>query len=82
MGIRDAVVGVVKEWANLQRTPGPDEALQALWAEGDPAGSLPDAAQDLANRIDNAFGTDLQGSDINPPGSIKTVDDLVKAVTQ
>src|SRR5712692_6885670 len=81
-GVRDAVVGIVMQWANLQTTPGAAEVLQALWAHGNPLRPWQDGAQELASRINDAFGTNLQGSDINPPGSIKTADDLVMAVTQ
>jgi hypothetical protein len=80
--IETIAVETVKQWANLQTTPGPNDVLQALWTEGNPFSPWPEAAQDLASRTNSAFGADLQGSDINPPGSIKTVGDLVKAVTQ
>ena len=81
LGVRDTVVQIVRSWANMPTNPRGTDILQALWAAGNPAGPFPDAAQDLASRINNAFGTHLLGSDINPPGSIKTVDDLVSAVT-
>jgi hypothetical protein len=80
-GVRDRVVQIVKSWAKMQTNPVGTDVLQVLWAASHPSGPFSDAAQDLATQINNAFGTHLLGSDINPPGSIKTVDDLVSAVT-
>src|ERR1700719_4712472 len=76
LGVRDTVVKIVKDWAGMSTNPHGPDFLQALWAANNPPGPFPDAAQDLADKINSAFGTHLQGSDINPPGSIKTVDDL------
>ena len=80
MGVRDTVNQTVKTWAGMPADPLGTDVLHALWAASH-SGPWADAAQDLANRINHAFGTDLQGTDINPPGAIKTVDDLVTAVT-
>jgi hypothetical protein len=80
MGVRDTVTQIVKGWAGMQSNPRGTDALHALWASN-PLGSWSNAADDLANQINQAFGTDLQGKDFNPPGAIKTVDDLVTAVT-
>jgi hypothetical protein len=81
LGVRDTVVKIVKSWANMPANPRGTDVLQALWAASNPPGPFPDAAQNLASQINDAFGTHLLGTDINPPGSIKTVDDLVSAVT-
>jgi hypothetical protein len=80
-GVQDRVVEIVKSWAKMQTNPQGTDPLQALWAASHPSGPFSDAAQDLATQINNAFGTHLLGSDINPPGSIKTVNDLVDAVS-
>jgi hypothetical protein len=81
IGVRDTVIRIVRDWASMGANPQGADILQQLWAANNPSGPFPDAAQDLANKINVPFGTHLQGSDINPPGSIKSVDDLVSAVT-
>lgn len=81
LGVQDTVVQIVKVWAGMQTNPHGVDILEVLWAASQPAGPFADAAQDLATRINKAFGTHLLGSNINPPGSIKSVDDLVSAVS-
>jgi hypothetical protein len=80
LGVQDTVFQIVKTWAGLPGNPRGTDILQVLWAAKNP-GPFPDAAQDLATRMNNAFGTHLSGSDINPPGSIKSVNDLISAVS-
>jgi hypothetical protein len=80
LGVRDTVVQIVRTWAGMPKNPQGSDLLQALW-DTYSSGPFPDAAQDLVTHINNAFGTHLLAADINPPGSIKTVDDLVSAIT-
>jgi hypothetical protein len=82
MGISETVIQIVKRWASMNRDPLGSESLKVLWAASDPAGPFqPDGAQDLADRINKKFGTTLKATDFDP-GSIKTVNDLIKAVNQ
>jgi hypothetical protein len=82
MGIDDRVVQIVRNWANMSSDPQSNDGLQALWAGSNPPGPFADAAQQLANLINDAFGTDIRATDLNPAGSIKTVNDLKRAITQ
>jgi hypothetical protein len=82
MGISADVIQIVKPWASMNRDPLGSEILQVLWAASNPSGPFQPDAQDLVDQINEKFGTSIQASDINPPGSIKTVDDLIKAVTE
>jgi hypothetical protein len=82
MGISDTVIQIVKQWASMDRDPLGNESLQMLWDADDPPGPFqPDGAQDLADQINQKFGKSLKAADFDP-GSIKTVNDLIKAVTQ
>jgi hypothetical protein len=82
MGISDTVIQIVKQWASMGRDPLGTESLKVLWAASNPPGPFqPDAAQDLADQINKKFGTSLKAADFDP-GSIKTVNNLIKAVTQ
>jgi hypothetical protein len=82
MGISEMVIQIVKKWASMGRDPLGTEFLKVLWAASNPSGPFqPDGAQDLADQINQKFSKSIQAADFDP-GSIKTVDDLIKAVTQ
>jgi hypothetical protein len=80
IGVRDRVLGIVRSWAKMSSDPNGSDQLQVLWAASNPAGSFGDGAQILAQRLNDAFGSDFQASDFNPPDKIKTVDDVVDAI--
>ena len=80
-GVGDRVVAIVRSWAGMSSDPRGSDQLQVLWAASHPAGSFGDGAQLLVQRINDAFGTSLKPADLNPPDKIKTVDDLIDAIT-
>lgn len=79
--VGERVMAIVMTWASMTNDPEGDDQLQVLWAASHPGGSFGDGAKLLADKINNAFGTKLQPADINPPDKIKTVDDLINAIT-
>jgi hypothetical protein len=81
MGVRDRVVEIVKLWAKMSSDPRGSDQLQVLWANSKPPSSFGDGAKILAQDINSAFSTHFRGSDFDPPDKIKTVEDLVDAIT-
>jgi|SRR5580704_53657 hypothetical protein len=79
--VGDRVVAIVRSWAGMSSDPRGSDQLQMLWAISHPGGSFGDGAQLLVQRINDAFSTSLQPADLNPPDKIKTVDDLIDAIT-
>jgi|HubBroStandDraft_4_1064222.scaffolds.fasta_scaffold265506_2 hypothetical protein len=73
------VIDIPKQWAGPSVAHVGSNVLHAVWASSNPSEPWSGALQDLASRINSVYGTHLQGSDFNPPGGIKTVDDLVLA---
>jgi hypothetical protein len=79
--VGERVMAIVKAWGNMTNDPEGSDQLQVLWAASHPGGSFGDGAKLLAQKINDAFGTQLQPTDLNPPDKIKTVDDLINAIT-
>jgi hypothetical protein len=79
-GVRDRVVAMVRAWAQMPGNPRGTDQLMVLWAtyRGLPPA---DGAQLLAQQVNDAFNTKFMPGDFNPPDKIKTVDDLVDAIT-
>lgn len=65
------VKDVVQDWANLKTEPAGSAILADLWT-GSP---FPLGAEDLAQRCNTRFGTNILGSDIT---STMTVDQLIQ----
>jgi hypothetical protein len=80
VGVRDRVKGIIRLWAKMPTNPRDDDELQELWALSNPPGSFADGAQILAQKLNDAFSSQFQASDFNPPDKIKTVDDVVNAI--
>lgn len=79
-GVRDRVVATVRGWAQMPSNPRGTDQLMVLWAT---YRRLPpaDGAQLLAQQVNDAFNTTFMPGDFNPPDKIKTVDELVDAIT-
>lgn len=81
----ERVVGIVKKWVQMAADPVPLDQLQALWAafNGNAAFYAPPdvtGAKLLAQSMNSAFpALNLQPSDLDPAGNIKTVQDLINA---
>lgn len=88
IGIHPRVLKVVKDWANMAGEPNDDDLLQVLFTGSGRHIPFPDAASILITNLKAEFKRpparhiNFQGSDINPPGNIKSVADLTTAVIQ
>jgi hypothetical protein len=90
MSTHDRVADVVKQWSNMSAPPADNQQLQVIWStSGRDFGFYPEAAQDLALRMQHEFRegkknvlgtTDIFDSGKNPAGSVKTVLELSRLV--
>ncbi len=90
--VHDRVVNVIEQWITTTSRPTDDRELTVLWATSPKSFPFyPDAAQDLASRLQTEFREsrivvlqtgDVYDSQKNSSGSVKTVIQLSEHVRQ
>lgn len=73
MDTETQVKAIVQAWANLSAPPAGTDILRVLWANS-VGGDFSLGAEDLAQRLNAAMSSDIEGSDITVS---MTVDGLV-----